>query len=324
MNTVPWQTSRYPGAGQTWHQAVADVCAPLIVTRRDTRPKASAAQTLYAHPLASMTCFELTSDAGQTFGTHTTTGPGFVFVALQLEGRCTTECGGRRMVLHPHTFAFLDTTNPFVLHYEHGSRSRRWRALLLRIPRDLVVPLLVGSCDISAVAHDGNAGGIDTIAVTTMLSTWNNIDYLERRASNATESALISVLAAAAHSAGRCDGSQTLRMSINSYLADNLRSADLSAAAVARRFAISVRKLHQLYAGTDRSFAQTLMALRVENCAREIAASNGALSLARLAARWGFCDQSHLNRVFRAEYGCLPSEFLRSAASPAGTAAAAG
>jgi AraC-like DNA-binding protein len=51
------------------------------------------------------------------------------------------------------------------------------------------------------------------------------------------------------------------------------------------------------------------MALRVEACARELSAGPGARTLTDTAARWGFADLSHMNRVFRSRYGCLPSEF---------------
>ena len=39
--------------------------------------------------------------------------------------------------------------------------------------------------------------------------------------------------------------------------------------------------------------------------------------MTEMAARWGFADLSHLNRVFRAHHGCRPSEFRDAAAAPA-------
>jgi AraC-type DNA-binding domain-containing proteins len=115
----------------------------------------------------------------------------------------------------------------------------------------------------------------------------------------------------------------TLRAAMNRYLTVNLRTADLSAPRVARRFGVSLRKLHSLYEGTGRSFAQTVMALRVDGCARELAAAGNGRSMTEMAARWGFCDLSHLNRVFRAHHGCLPSDFRDAVAAPAiGTARA--
>jgi AraC-like DNA-binding protein len=75
-----------------------------------------------------------------------------------------------------------------------------------------------------------------------------------------------------------------------------------------------VRKLHALYEGSERTFAQTVTAMRVDACARELATGTSAGSLSDAAARWGFCDLSHLNRVFRSQKGCLPSEYRARAA----------
>ena len=53
--------------------------------------------------------------------------------------------------------------------------------------------------------------------------------------------------------------------------------------------------------------------MRVDACARELASSTVGGSLSDAAARWGFCDLSHLNRVFRSQKG-LPSEYRARAA----------
>lgn len=47
--------------------------------------------------------------------------------------------------------------------------------------------------------------------------------------------------------------------------------------------------------------------MRLEACAREVVGSAGTLTA--IAANWGFSDLSHLNRVFRSEFGCRPSEY---------------
>lgn len=135
------------------------------------------------------------------------------------------------------------------------------------------------------------------------------IDPLDDLADSSAETALVTLLAAL--TGRRCETGRgtldaALRASVNRYLSATVH-ADLTARQVAARFGISVRKLLGLYERTDRTFAQTVMTLRVEACARDLGAGAGGTST-DIAARWGFADLSRMNRVFRARYGRLPSE----------------
>jgi AraC-like DNA-binding protein len=147
-----------------------------------------------------------------------------------------------------------------------------------------------------------------------MTGVWRSVESLDALAAQAAESALVTLLAAAV--AGRvepgADTDAALRSAAHRYLAANLHRSDLSAAHVARHLGISVRKLHGLYEHTEQTFAQTVRSLRLDACARELTAGADR-TLTDTATRWGFSDLSHLNRVFRARYGCLPSEFRTAA-----------
>lgn len=239
-----------------------------------------------------------------------------IFINLQVRGQCVVSQGERTTTVPAGSFHVVDNTREFRQHYIEDEERQEWRVISFRIPRQRILPLLASPDTFTAVTHDAKAGGIASVVASTMLATWNNIDRLDRPAADAAESAVNTVLAAAAGSsselcdAGREEIDATLRASINRYLAANLRStADISATAVARRFGISLRKLHSLYEETGRTFARTGMALRVEACARQLRAGEDPRTVTELAAYWGFSDLSHLNRVFRSHYGCLPSEF---------------
>lgn len=152
-----------------------------------------------------------------------------------------------------------------------------------------------------------------------MMSIWRNADGLDVAAADAAESAFTTMLAADVGAGplladtGRETLDATLRAAITRHVEANLRTGNLTPRQVSRRFGISVRKLHALYEGSEGSFAQTVTAMRVDACARELASSTAG-SLSDAAARWGFCDLSHLNRVFRLQKGCLPSEYRARAA----------
>jgi AraC-like DNA-binding protein len=83
--------------------------------------------------------------------------------------------------------------------------------------------------------------------------------------------------------------------------------AGLDPAAVAAQLGLSVRYLHRLLEPTGRSFAEHLLAQRLERAAgmlREGACAH--LRIAEIAARAGFSDISHFNRSFRRAFGDTP------------------
>lgn len=247
------------------------------------------------------------------------TSEAYVFVNLMLRGTCLVSQDGRTTLVPTGSFSMVDTTSEYRQEYVEDPDSKEWQVISFRVPRANLIPLLADPRSFTAIAQGPGAAGITNVATSTMLSIWDNIGRFTPSDAHAAESAMTAVLAA---SLGGNDTLQdqsretlnaALRASINRYLAANLRgSADLSAPRVAHMFGISVRKLHSLYEDADRTYAQTITALRVEGCARELASPEQRSSLTEIATRWGFCDLSHLNRVFRAHYDCLPSQYRES------------
>jgi AraC-like DNA-binding protein len=238
-----------------------------------------------------------------------------VFISLQVRGECHAVQGERTCHLQPGGFALFDTAQPYRLTHRGDAENGEWRALSFRVPRAELVPLLTDPDTFTAVAHDSTAGGIAAVAASTMTGIWDTVETLDALAAHAAQTALVTLLAAAVAGhvdAGR-DTDAALRAAAQRYLTVNLHCADLSAPRVARHLGISVRKLHGLYEHTEQTFAQTVRALRLAACARELAADVGHRTLTDTATRWGFADLSHLNRTFRAHYGCLPSEYRAAA-----------
>ncbi|WP_308818717.1 helix-turn-helix domain-containing protein [Pseudonocardia alni] len=320
-----WTTDDRPAAEQFsyWREVVCEAFTPLSADRTDDPPGGDRRNPrlrswVRASMLVSTNCAEVSSqsqflrhgraEVGRTTGED-------LFLNLQVRGQCIVSQGDRVCTVPAGSFHVVDSTREFHQHYIEDGPSREWRVISFRLPRERIVPLLADPDGFTAVEHDARAGGIDSVVASTMLATWRNIDRLDRADADAAESAVNTVLAAAAggrrdiFESRREEMDSALRASVNRYLAANLRgSAPLSAPAVAQRFGISLRKLHSLYEGTERTFARTTMALRVEACAAQLRAGT-TISGTELAAWWGFSDLSHLNRAFRAHYGCLPSEF---------------
>lgn len=321
-----WTTDDRPAGEQFsyWREVICQAFTPLTTDRTPTHRASGPEEPgltswVRSSLLTSTNCAEVSSRTqlirhGEAEVRRTASDQ--VFVNLQLTGHCVASQGGRTCVVPAGGFALFDTTSVYDLEFVEDPEVREWRVLSFRVPREKLVPLLANPHEAMSVSHDAREGGIASIVASTMVSTWKNLGDLDAAGADAAETAYIAVLAAAAggndrgRDTGRTSLDATLRASINRYLAANLRTLnDLSAARTARRFGISVRKLHSLYSATERSYAQTLMALRIEACAKELATGSGRLSLTDTATRWGFCDLSHLNRVFRARFGCLPREY---------------
>lgn len=236
-----------------------------------------------------------------------------VFVSLQLRGHCVAGQADRTCHLEPGAFAMFDTTDAYRLAYS-GDDAGEWQVLSFRVPRSRLVPLIADPGGFTAVAHRATRGGIAAMVASTMTSIWRNVEFLDEPAAQSSETALLTLLGAAAGDTTTQRAARTetttaaLRAEVNRYLAANLQ-AGLTAGAVAAHFGISVRKLHGLYERSELTFAQTVMTLRVEACARDLAAGAGRRTLTDTAARWGFADLSHMNRVFRTRFGCLPSDY---------------
>lgn len=229
-----------------------------------------------------------------------------VFVNLQLEGTCVGSQGGRTAVVRPGSFALFDATRPFRLDYRDD-----WRTVSFRVPRDRLMSLVRDPEAVTAVAHDGRRS-VGAVVAGAMTTAWAAADTLDAEAARAVSLGFLTVLAAACGASGevaRRPLAQTLHTAVRAYLAANARRPDLTAEHVARHFGVSVRTLHNAFRDADLTFAQTVMALRVEGCARELRDPDRRGSLTELATRWGFYDLSHLNRVFRAHMGCRPAEY---------------
>lgn len=297
-----------------WRDVICQVCTPLAAERSDTAGGLTgwvrAAEVGSTH--AAEVCSQTQSLAHGPAEIRRMQSAD-VFVSLQLQGTCVATQGARTCQVAPGGFAMFDTTVPYRLAYSGHGRGDEWRVLSFRVPRARLLPLIANPGGFTAVTHDG--AGVAGMVASTMTSLWQNVEALDDLAAQSAETALLTLLAAAAgggvHEESRETLDAALRAAVNRYLTANLQDS-LAATDVAGRFGISVRKLHGLYERTDATFAQTVMTLRVEACARDLSVGTGR-TLTETAAWWGFSDLSHMNRVFRARFGCLPSEFRRSA-----------
>ena len=316
-----------------WREVILEACTPLDIEREPAHRADGATVSgflgsLRFAKLMSTNCAEVNSQRqSMVHGAAEVRRQlsADVFISLQVGGECHAVQDNRGCHLRPGGFAMFDTTRPYRLNHLGDAADGTWQTLSFRVPRSRLAPLVRDPQSFTAVVHDATAGGIAAVAASTMTGIWRTVDSLDALAAQAAESALVTLLAAtvAGHVESGPDTDAALRAAVHRYLAANLHSSDLTASRVAQHLGISVRKLHGLYEHSEQTYAQTVRTLRLAACARELAAGDRRRTLTDTAARWGFADLSHLNRTFRARYGCLPSEY-RAAAGASGDTARTG
>lgn len=95
---------------------------------------------------------------------------------------------------------------------------------------------------------------------------------------------------------------------IEGFVKENIQRSDLSPDMIAGACNISTRYLHKLFKDSDQTVSQWIKELRLQSAMNDIRADNGFATLAEIAYRWGFNDQAHFCRLFKARFGCTPKE----------------
>jgi AraC-like DNA-binding protein len=94
------------------------------------------------------------------------------------------------------------------------------------------------------------------------------------------------------------------------YCRAHLADPELSPRKVAAACRISVRTLHLRFAQTGTSFGHWLLENRLKACAVTLHDPvQAGRSIAQIAYLWGFNDQSHFSKAFRARFGCSPRDW---------------
>ena len=100
------------------------------------------------------------------------------------------------------------------------------------------------------------------------------------------------------------------------YVRHHLRDADLSPAKIAAASAISVRELYRIYENRGISLERSIIEQRLEGVRTELSAATvTGLSIAAIAAKWGFGSPSFLASRFRQYFGVSPRQWRDQSSS---------
>jgi AraC-like DNA-binding protein len=278
---------------------------------------------VHGHRLGPLDLYRVTADPNTIVRTRTSIDrgdPETLNVGLLVGGRAIADQHGRRAVLGAGTLSSWDTSRPFSL-----TSVGRHEMLLVFVPRTLLGAHADRMCAATARVADGSSG-IGAIAGPFLRSVWDGLeDGGERLArEDLAEGALALVRAlhtddGEAAAAVRSPSASVMLVRMKSWIDAHLSDAELDPEAVARAHFVSVRYVHKLFEGEERSVSRWILQRRLERVRRDLTDPGLASeTISTIGRRWGLANPPHLSRLFRAAYGVTPRELraLARAAPP--------
>jgi AraC-like DNA-binding protein len=244
--------------------------------------------------------------------------PECLYFSILLHGRLSVAQHGRTAVLGPGDIMSYDTSHPVVLRADHAFES-----LVLRLPRGVLGEDAARIRNLAAVRIAGS-DALPRLAVPFLRGLADGLADGSIRpadAGNLTECVLDLVRGVYASCAAP-EGRRSLRsrsellLHPKAFIEANLGDDELDPDRIAQASFISTRYLHKLFESEGSSVCEWIRTLRLERCRRDLL--DPALrdrTITTIASRWGLSSAPHFSRLFRAAYGCSPSELRRDGAA---------
>ncbi|ABG33062.1 AraC family transcriptional regulator [Roseobacter denitrificans] len=196
--------------------------------------------------------------------------------------------------------------------------------LVLKVSSESVRARIGPTDRLAALSFDGTAG-VASYFLDVVKTTAEHVDLLDEAARSAAGKHILDLLCLAIRKDDRVldSNTSTIRAAhlhrAEQFIRNNLSNENLSSSLVAEACNVSLRYLQQLFLDADKSISGFIREKRLIR-AREDLCVEGTITIAEIAHRWGFSDQSQFNKAYRAQFGCTPTETRRSAQQVQGAA----
>ncbi|MCB1272949.1 MAG: helix-turn-helix domain-containing protein [Leucobacter sp.] len=227
-------------------------------------------------------------------------------LTLQRRGTSRIVQSGGRVELGAGDFTITDSSRPYRREYPTAAQvlvvvfPQRFLSVPTRSLAHLVGTSMPGSDGLGAIASRLLGGIADNLPALRDPLGLTLID---------TALDVVSTLLAARALGAEATGTPVWELlEIRDYIMEHLDDPALSPAVIARENFISERRLHHLFQGSGSTVSGWVRERRLEMCRRELADPAVRCTVREIGERWGFSNQTHFARVFRATYGCSPSE----------------
>jgi AraC-like DNA-binding protein len=143
-------------------------------------------------------------------------------------------------------------------------------------------------------------------------TTMRSAGTLDARLGRTVADAAVDLLGAAVRGtdpAGPVDAATWLR--VVAFVDSHLRDPGLTPEAMAAAGYVSLRSLYAVFAARGETPARYVRRRRLDAARRELRQRGTAVTVADVAAGWGFRDQATFGRGFRAAFGRTPDDVRR-------------
>lgn len=202
----------------------------------------------------------------------------------------------------------------------HGKPNALW---VMKVP-SASVRARIGSAErLSALSFDATQG-VASLFLDTVRTTIGHIGTLNEGAREMMGRHLLEMLCLSVVSDDRVLDSSVSSVRAGhlhraeQYIRDNLKNCDLGPHAVAEACGISLRYLQGLFQDSNKSINGFIRDSRLDRCAEDLTLVADTRTIAEIAYRWGFADQSQFCKHYRARFGCSPTDTRREAFARAG------
>lgn len=307
---VDTSTVAAPDRFDYWADAHDRVLHPLELRRPGREPFTG---RIRAHRVGAVTLFHIEGDASAIRRTARLVArhdPEELQVTNLVRGRFRIEQGSRTALVGAGDLACYETSHPYDV-----TSPGPFELLLFSLPKALLGDGAAAACARTAVALDGRCG-VAALAGPFLRGVAERIEdgSLDARAAGLSDCVVdvVRMLFAADRPGSGSGGGPTLFARVVAYIDAHLGDPGLAPRPIAAAHFVSVRQLHKVFEREGHTVAGWIRARRLAAVCRDLTDPGLADHPIRvLAARRGFVDAPHFNRLFRAEHGCTPGEFRR-------------
>lgn len=240
-------------------------------------------------------------------------------LTLVVRGRLGFTQAGRSTTAETGDILFYDSSHPFTGWSSHNEKIVESGIHVgIRFPRaEFPYPAIIDRFIGTSLPNRGGIRGLLAAYMRELIT----VSAERRETAFALSGVTVDLVAALlTHAVDQADSlppdarQRALLAQIRHFIDLHLSSPALSPATIAAAHHISVRYLHKLFHTQEQTVAGWIRRRRLERCHLDLAdARQHARPIHAIAARWGFTDNAHFSRLFRATYGISASDYRQSA-----------